>query len=439
MNRDYLVEIKGNEALLERYIKAIEEGNCKVSKEYPRPYVLDTGEKFLDTKVVEYFMTTRMVNAETYSKFLEKVRLLYPESFSSYSYTVKKWIEYRVKDVRTSLKQGISFQEGYIEELSDFICYMAICHVKYGASYEVVTAEKYFDYASELGSKKVAKLKKEGTGTLPKELQSYKDEEIMFKVNDVFATIKIKLYNDTQKAYENALRKIIALLKTNFPKSYSMSFATKTKKSISIKGLPKCPQNHFFAGAIFYPDLNPLVEEYAKLAMKKHEWYNNLEDEKCAMPSTFAVFGLAIENDHYFGLASDYFKTVDDEHQGIQSKFTPAFIEKYGVSEKSIKVIVGAILSMQEHPALKKYQSLFLTEKALKLLLDCKKNYVSYFLSQEDLEDAEENSYNLDELGQLAFSNVLYCLFGDAKSYVNIKKKLDTKEAALFAELVEEK
>ena len=39
----------------------------------------------------------------------------------------------------------------------------------------------------------------------------------------------------------------------------------------------------------------PAMERYARLAMREFEWYNNLSDESCAMPGTFAVFALGLE------------------------------------------------------------------------------------------------------------------------------------------------
>jgi hypothetical protein len=38
--KDYLTKIKGNEAILERFLEAIWQGKCKAVKDYPHPYQL---------------------------------------------------------------------------------------------------------------------------------------------------------------------------------------------------------------------------------------------------------------------------------------------------------------------------------------------------------------------------------------------------------------
>ncbi len=77
--------------------------------------------------------------------------------------------------------------------------------IKYGASYASVTANQYFDVVKALGSDEVEKLKKNGTGKLSKELIDYKDSDFTGKANDVFATINIKLTNETEESYKKAL------------------------------------------------------------------------------------------------------------------------------------------------------------------------------------------------------------------------------------------
>lgn len=50
---DYIVKIEGNEALLEQFIDAIESEKCKIAEKYPNPYMLQTGEKVLNSTVLE--------------------------------------------------------------------------------------------------------------------------------------------------------------------------------------------------------------------------------------------------------------------------------------------------------------------------------------------------------------------------------------------------
>ena len=46
-----------------------------------------------------------------------------------------------------------------------------------------------------------------------------------------------------------------------------------------------------------HPNLHPAIERYARLAMREFEWYQNLADEACAMPGSFAVFALGLEGE----------------------------------------------------------------------------------------------------------------------------------------------
>jgi len=85
--------------------------------------------------------------------------------------------------------------------------------------------------------------------------------------------------------------------------------------------------------------------------MKEYEWYNNLEGEHCAMPGTFAVFALGLFDESYFQLVSDYLAICDGEHQSVQGEFVLAYIEKYGFTEKGLKLYQLCENNIQELPS----------------------------------------------------------------------------------------
>ena len=440
---DYLVKIEGNEALLETFIDAINNNTCKSAKDYPNPYVLPTGERFLNGSVIKYFFQTRSCSKESYIDFFEKLRKFDANGFGGYSSRIKNWIEERItekfyniigKDWNKvqSLKPDVSLTDEEREILS-FICYVAVCHIKYGASYETVSANRYFDMVTELGSDEVDKLKKNGTGNLPKELTNYKDKTITCEANDVFATIKVKMANDEEETYRKALQFINNLLKTDFPKSYEISFLSKNKQLLPIKSLPKCGQNYLFAGAVQFPNLHPEILEYINLAKKKYEWYNNVADEDCAMPSTFAVFALGLDDEKYVDVVIDYLQTVDDGHQSIQKNFTPVFLEKFGLNEKTIKMYINCILSMQEHPPHKSFPTYFTNEKGLKLLLNSKEHFAEYYFTKEDLSDFEDSGNEVQEMADYCWESVMYTTFG--KKPETIAKQLTPAEKEIFEKL----
>ncbi|WP_268864509.1 DUF6138 family protein [Burkholderia ubonensis] len=62
------------------------------------------------------------------------------------------------------------------------------------------------------------------------------------------------------------------------------------KHCLPVKGLPKKGVHQLFANATGYPELRPFIAQYARLAMREHEWYTNIDEADPAMPGTFAVF-----------------------------------------------------------------------------------------------------------------------------------------------------
>lgn len=444
---DYLVKIEGNETLLEKFIDAINNNTCKPAKDYPNPYVLPTGERFLNRMVIEYFFQTRPFNKQLYIDFFEKLRKMDTYGFRSYDHELGMQVKNLVCNTFEHVQQDkykifipetdepvankpLSDDE---KELLSFLCYLAVCHIKYGPSYASVTANEFFDVVTKLGSDEVEKLKKIGTGNLSKELTNYKDKALTCEANDVFATIKIKLANEEEETYRKALQFINNLLKTDFPKSYEISFSSKSKQLLPIKGLPKCGQNYLFAGAVQFPNLHPEILEYINLAKKKYEWYNNVADEDCAMPSTFAVFALGLADEKYFDVVIDYLQTVDDEHQSIQENFTPVFLEKFGLNEKTIKMYINCILSMQNHTPHKSFPTYFANEKGLKLLLDSKENFAEYYFTEEALEDFEDSGNDVQEMADYCWENVMYTTFG--KKPETIVKQLTPAEKEIFEKL----
>ena len=122
------------------------------------------------------------------------------------------------------------------------------------------------------------------------------------------------------------------------------------KSVLPIKRLPKCGVHHLFAGAIAYPGLHERMERYARLAMREYEWYTNLDDEKCAMPGTFAVFALGITDGKYHSLVCDYLRVCDGEHQSLQGDFVSACIERHGFTERGLELYRLCDENIQEMP-----------------------------------------------------------------------------------------
>ena len=251
--------------------------------------------------------------------------------------------------------------------------------------------------AKELGSEKAAMYLKKGTGNLPDNLIHYKDSEVECDANDVFATITIKIKQESAAAYDKALDFIIALLKTDFPRSYEIKFSSKAPKLfLDIKGIAKSSTHRFFAQALQYEELHSKIAAYAEVAMREFEWYNDVEEgEKSCMPGSYAVFGLGLISEEYFPLVSKYFELLDDEHQMVHKYFVSALIDRYGVNENSLPLICQGITSAQfdmvfknlakelENPEKKQLLINFLKEKEESFAAD--KNQGSYKYYEEEI------------------------------------------------------
>ena len=251
--------------------------------------------------------------------------------------------------------------------------------------------------AKELGSEKAAMYLKKGTGNLPENIIHYKDNDIECDANDVLATINVKIKQESAAAYDKALDFIIALLKTDFPRSYQIKFSSKAPKQfLDIKGIAKSPTHRFFAQALQYEELHSKIAAYAEAAMREFEWYNDVEEgEKSCMPGSYAVFGLGLISEEYFPLVSKYFELLDDEHQMVHKYFVSALIDRYGVNEKSLLLICQGITSAQfdmvfknlakelENPEKKQLLVNFLKEKEESFATD--KNQGSYKYYEEEI------------------------------------------------------
>ncbi|MDR2911749.1 MAG: DUF6138 family protein [Alistipes sp.] len=337
-------------------VEAVLNGTARISKtrarqDYPQhPCFRTEGREVLVDALLDYYLYRLGLDGFDYEKaheFSERMRRLGGFSFEV-RYPLSQWVERSLRDPYL-YNAGERWHSNWVlkpdvahdfipEDMFRFACYVAICHLKYGASYESVTANEIFGFVAALGSKLPAQLKKNGSGTLPKEITEYTDAALSCKANDAFASIRITLKEESEEMYARVLDFLCALLEAEFPRSYSIEFRAPSKNVLPIKGLPKCGVHHLFANAFEYPALHERIERYARQAMREDEWYTNLEAEKCAMPGTFAVFALGLSDEKYHALVCDYLQICDGEHQGLQGNFVLAYIEKYGFTECGLEL-----------------------------------------------------------------------------------------------------
>ena len=267
------------------------------------------------------------------------------------------------------------------EGLLRFACYVAICHTVYGQSFESLTTEHILGLVSQLRPDMVKELKTNGSGKLPPNIQKRKTKHLTASANDAFATIRITARDCTEGCCDEALSYLVEVLEQpEFPRSYSIEFRGPEKIYLPIPGLPKKGVHQLFACAVRYPRLHVRMENYARLAMQEDEWYNNLSDESCAMPGTFAVFALGLEGPKWWRLVCDYLDRCDDEHSSLQEKFIHTFFKKYGFTAQSLPVLVHGVQSMQNLKPAKEFRTLIANEESLDALLEIK-GHLEYYLA----------------------------------------------------------
>lgn len=237
--------------------------------------------------------------------------------------------------------------------LIDLLIYTSVLILKHEPNYSRSRGLDYLNYAAGLGFGKAKDILKTGSGLFVKEDIIYKDKGLECLANDVFATFTIKIKDEGPDSYGRAIDFIINLLKKDFPASYSIKLSSKVKNFLPVKHLGKSKTHQFFANVLQYAELWDKLEEYARVTIREFEWYEDVEEEQCAMPGTYAVFGLALADKKYFALLDHYLNIVDDEHQSVQINFVKSFVEKWGIDSDSISLFIKCLMTGQGNETLK--------------------------------------------------------------------------------------
>ena len=367
---------------------------------YPTVVRNHNGTPFLPDQLLERYLTGLLLkefSCENAVSLCDAMRRL--AGWQEIRYALEKYIEKQVQEryflvgeredgftvfppctVRPELQT-----EDVDEGLLRFACYVAVCHTVYGQSFESLTTEHILGLVSQLRPDMVKELKTAGSGKLPPNIQKRKTKHLTASANDAFATIRITAKDSTEECYDEALDYLCAVLsQEEFPRSYSVEFRGKEKIYLPIPGLPKKGVNQLFACAVQHPNLHLAIERYARLAMREYEWYNNLSDEACAMPGSFAVFALGLEGEQWAPLVAEYLDLCDDEHSSLQEKFLHALIRKFGFQPWTLGVLVRGTLSMQWLEPAKEFSRLIANAESLDALLAVKHRFSAYLLSEEN-------------------------------------------------------
>lgn len=365
---------------------------------YPAVVRNQNGTPFLPSQLLERYLSRLPLKGFPYEEaaaFCGALRRLV--GWNEISHVLRKYIETQVQsryfEVGEKEHRFSAFPpctvwpelraEDVDEDLLRFACYGAVCHTVYGASCDSLTTQHILGLVSQLRPGMVKQLKTGGSGKLPKDIQQRKTEHFTASANDAFAAIRITARDSTEACYAEILDYLCAVLEQEeFPRSYSVEFRGKEKLYLPIPGLPRKGVHQLFACAVRHPDLHPAMERYARLAMREFEWYQNLADEACAMPGSFAVFALGLEGPKWWRLVCDYLDRCDDEHASLQEKFLHALFKQYGFTAQSLPVLVHGVQSMQELKPAKEFPTLIANAESLDALLEIK-GHLEYYLPEE--------------------------------------------------------
>ena len=375
---------------------------------YPVVVRNQNGTPFLPSQLLERYLSKLPLKGFPYEDavvFCDALRRL--AGWKEIDHTLGQYIEHQVQERYFEVGEKADYFSAYPpctvwpelrpEDVDDgllrFACYVAVCYTVYGASYDSLTTEHILGLVSQLRPDMVKELKTNGSGKLPPNIQRRKTKHLIASANDAFAAIRITARDSTEECYAEILDYLCAVLEQEeFPRSYSVEFRGKEKIYLPIPGLPKKGINQLFACAVQYPNLHTLIEKYARLAMKEFEWFNNLEDEACAMPGTFAVFALGLEGTQWCSLVCDYLDLCDDEHSSLQEKFIHAFFKRYGFTVQTLPVLIHGVQSMQWLKPAKEFCTLIANEDSLNALLEIK-GQLEYYLTEESRKDERAKKY----------------------------------------------
>ena len=388
---------------------------------YPVVVRNQSGTPFLPSQLLERYLSKLPLKGFPYEEavtFCDALRRLV--GWREIGHTLGKYIKHQVQERFFEIGENEDYfspfplctawpelrPEDVDENLLRFTCYVAVCYTVYGASDNTIITEHYLDLVSQLRPDMVKQLKTAGSGKLPKDIQRRKTEHFTASANDAFATIRITAKDSTEECYGEILDYLCAVLEQEeFPRSYSVEFRGPEKIYLPIPGLPKKGINQLFACAVQHPNLHPAMARYARLAMREFEWYQNLAEEACAMPGTFAVFALGLEGPKWWGLVCDYLDRCDDEHSSLQEKFIHAFFKKYGFTAQSLPVLVHGVQSMQGMKPAKEFRTLIANEESLNALLEIK-GHLEDYLPEENCQDKRSQDF--------LWQDVLWGIWGQA-------------------------
>ncbi len=269
------------------------------------------------------------------------------------------------------------------------------------------TRQRFLECAAKLGSQQAQQYVANGSGHIESERQT---PHMHARANDILHIITIKLSGDAMDSYRDSLQYLCDLMQSGFPVEYTLKLTgSKLKQFVPVKGLVKSSLHRFFANSLEYPELYPLLEQYATTAMKEFAFYNDVEPgEKSVMPGTYVVLGLALRDRSYFPLLVRYMGLVDTEHQMAHNSFVNTFIETYPPTVEDVAVLLAILAGSGQSARTVKGLATYFEQPQLALELD----------RQLKLREPYEQE------------QLLYLIFGSASKQKQFLKRIEQQQEA---------
>lgn len=317
------------------------------------------------TKIIEEYSSFKQLSNALYSWFDEVIIDPYFERIDTYKYTLKK-------------SEG--FNLDYKKEILHFCCFIAISSIKNDAYYRKKAAFAMLDAVEQLGSMEVEYLRLHGSDDLTEDEKTVITPDYEFKANDVFCTIDMKVLNETAQTYIALLKAINRLLKSKkFPESFNVAFQSNDMTPIPIKGLQMDAMHQFIGNAMQYESAFDYIEEFARLALSRNEWYIDFDNVSTIPTGMYATLALAYANKRYFYLLQQFLIDTDSEHSIYHHHLFDPFILKYGITADTLPLILGFVESDSDYLASTKVVELANTESAITLLKQLIESPSKYF------------------------------------------------------------
>jgi len=155
--------------------------------------------------------------------------------------------------------------------------------------------------------------------------------------------IKVKMGQNSEAAYRQALSDILGLMDSGFTHGYRMKFKP-TSKVRSIPGMPKTKAQLFWNACARHETLWPLMKQYVSTVVDSGDFYGSGKNEEHVPSGGYATYALGLADLANWETVEEFMaaNTIDPDNS-TPSIFTACFIEKFGINALTAREVVASI------------------------------------------------------------------------------------------------